>query len=54
MEALWSQFEGVMAKDGEGEETEGKDGGEEEEEGEEEEGDEEDGDTVIKGKEGER
>jgi len=48
VEALWSQFEGVMAKDGE---ADAKDGKEEagEEEGEGEEGEGEEGDTVVEG-----
>lgn len=41
VEALWSQFEGVMAKDGK------EEAGEEEGEGEEGEG--EEGDTVVEG-----
>lgn len=46
VEALWSQFEGVMAKDGEADAKEGKEEvGEEEEEGEEG----EEGDTVVEG-----
>lgn len=37
VEALWSQFEGAMAKDKDGEGEEGRDGGNEDEEEEEEE-----------------
>ncbi len=43
VEALWSQFEGVMAKDGEADAKDGK------EEAGEEEGEGEEGDTVVKG-----
>ncbi len=43
VEALWSQFEGVMAKDGEADAKDGK------EEAGEEEGEGEEGDTVVEG-----
>lgn len=51
VEALWSQFEGVMAKDREADAKDGKEEEEEEEEtaGEEEEEGEEGGDTVVEG-----
>lgn len=55
VEALWSQFEGVMAKDGKadgGDAAEGKDGHGGEEDGEEEE--EEEGETVVEEKGRER
>lgn len=60
VEALWSQFEGVMAKDGEADAKERKEGDGEEEDGEEEDGEEKDGDegeegdTVVEGNEGGR
>lgn len=47
MEALWSQFEGVMARDPEAGDGDGEGGeGEEEEEGDE--GGEEEGDTTVR------